>query len=172
MDTKTKTKIIDSLVYIKSNIGLEEYADKLIKAVQEEHEYYQDNFRTKKYKVEWCRTYYCYGSIEVEALSEDEAKEKAIRLAFKKVLFYGIPSSSVPEPMLEQNEDYYKNNHEIFYNDFFYGNEMKRFLSCEDLISKNMQKTKTIKVKMLLCIEINNLRSYLEKKGVKRKLGF
>ena len=78
MDTNTKTKIIDSLVYIKSNIGLEEYADKLIKAVQEEHEYYQDNFRTKKYKVEWCRTYYCYGSIEVEALSEDEAEEKAM----------------------------------------------------------------------------------------------
>ena len=32
----------------------------------------------KKYKVEWCRTYYCHGSIEVEALSEDEAKEKAM----------------------------------------------------------------------------------------------
>lgn len=32
----------------------------------------------KKYKVEWCRTYYCHGSIEVEALSKDEAEEKAM----------------------------------------------------------------------------------------------
>jgi len=75
MDTKTKTKIIDSLVYIKSNIGFMQDVDKLIEAVKDE-KYYSTRF--KKYKVEWCRTYYCHGSIEVEALSEDEAEEKAM----------------------------------------------------------------------------------------------
>lgn len=78
MDTKTKTKIIEGLEYIKLNIGFEQDVDKLMEAVEEENEAYIDANTIKKYKVEWCRTYYCHGSIEVEALSEDEAEEKAM----------------------------------------------------------------------------------------------
>lgn len=32
----------------------------------------------KKYKVEWCRTYYCHGTITVEAKSQEEAREVAM----------------------------------------------------------------------------------------------
>lgn len=81
MDKRTYVKIIECLVYIKGNIGFEHDVDKMIEAVQEEHESYQDKFRTKKYKVEWCRTYYCHGSIEVEARSELEARRKAMSLS-------------------------------------------------------------------------------------------
>ena len=81
MDKQTYIKIIEGLVYIKGNIGFENDVDKMIEAVQEEHESYQDDFRTKKYKVEWCRPYYCHGSIEVEAKSKREAERIAMRLS-------------------------------------------------------------------------------------------
>ena len=78
MDKQTYIKIIEGLVHIKSNIGFESDVDKLIAAVQEEHESYQDDSRTKKYIVEWCRTYYCNGSIEIEAQSRLDARRKAM----------------------------------------------------------------------------------------------
>lgn len=78
MDKRTYVKIIEGLVYIRDNIGFNNDVDKMIAAVQEEHESYQDDFRTKKYKVEWCRTYYCHGSIEIEAQSRLDARRKAM----------------------------------------------------------------------------------------------
>ena len=98
-----------------------------------------------------------------------QAQEYAVRNAFENLLFKGIPNSNQEKP-LAPNEASFKSDHKKTYDALIKDRDYQLFI-IDSSVKSSVKSGDGHSTKVLLKIDLQAFRSYLEKAGAIRKFG-